>query len=169
MTDGYGSSYIHRYDKSGAYLGSINGTEGRAGAFACPHGIRFDYRHGRAELYIADRGNHRIQVYDPQGKYVRHFGQDFLNSPCMFDIDGDHLLVPELFGRVAILDKDDKLLDYLGENAGIEKAAGWPDYAPQQLHAGKFNSPHAMTADREGNLYIVEWIIGGRITKLIKA
>jgi sugar lactone lactonase YvrE len=167
VTDGYGSSYIHRYDRNGAYQQSINGTEGRAGAFACPHGIRFDHRHGQPELYIADRSNRRIQVYDQAGKYLRHFGQDFLHSPCMFDHDGEHLLVPELFGRLAVLDRDDKLVGYLGSNDGIEKAQGWPDQR-QHVQPGKFNSPHAMTADAQGNLYVVEWITGGRITKLAK-
>lgn len=172
VTDGYGSNFIHRYTKAGRYVSSINGAEGKAGAFACPHGIRFDNGRGGAggkpELYIADRGNHRIQVYDADGKYLRHFGQDFLNSPCMFDRDGDRLLVPELFGRIAILDKDDKLVGYLGENSGIEKREGWPNNR-SAVQAGKFNSPHGMTADREGNLYIVEWIVGGRIIKLARS
>ena len=34
VADGYGSNHIHRYSKSGTYIGSINGTEGAAGAFA---------------------------------------------------------------------------------------------------------------------------------------
>jgi hypothetical protein len=85
----------------------------------------------------------------------------------MFDVWGDHLLVPELFGRVSILDKNDKLVAYLGCNDGIEKREGWPN---QRGHVGegRFNSPHAMTADAAGNLYVVEWIVGGRVTKLAK-
>src|SRR5690606_19206655 len=41
VADGYGSSYIHRYNERGDYLSSINGTQGAAGAFNCPHGIQF--------------------------------------------------------------------------------------------------------------------------------
>lgn len=167
VTDGYGSGYIHHYSKAGAYIASINGTEGAAGAFTCPHGIRFDFRGGKRELYIADRGNHRVQVYSSDGQYLRHFGAEFLHSPCMFDVWEDHLLVPELFGRLAILDKDDRLIGYLGENDGVEKSQGWPNRR-DIVRAGKFNSPHAMTADPQGNLYVVEWIIGGRITKLAR-
>jgi len=37
VADGYGESHVHRFDRSGAYLSSINGTEGGAGAFDCPH------------------------------------------------------------------------------------------------------------------------------------
>jgi hypothetical protein len=36
------------------------------------------------------------------------------------------------------------------------------------LEAGKFNSPHGMAIDGEGNLYVAEWLIGGRFTKLAK-
>lgn len=168
VADGYGSSYIHRYSNKGAYIASINGTEGAAGAFACPHGIRFDFRHGRPELYITDRSNRRIQVHDADGKYLRQFGQDFLTSPCMFAVHGDHLLIPELYGRLAVLDSQDRLVCYLGCNDGVEKTAGWPNLPADRILAGKFNSPHAMTADAQGNLYVVEWIVGGRITKLLR-
>ncbi len=167
VADGYGTSYVHRYSKDGAYIGSINGTEGSAGAFKCPHGIRFDFRHGKPELYITDRSNARVQVYDANGKYLRHFGADFMTSPCMFDQWQDYLLVPELFGRITILDKEDKLVGHIGSNDGIEKKEGWPNER-KYVQPGKFNSPHAMTADADGNLYVVEWIVGGRITKLAR-
>jgi len=64
VSDGYGESYVHRYDKSGNYLGSINGEEGAAGRFDCPHGIFIDRRRAVPERHIADRANHRVQVYD---------------------------------------------------------------------------------------------------------
>ena len=57
VTDGYGSSYIHHYDKDGNYLRSINGAEGDGGHFATPHGVWIDTRKPDAELYIADRSN----------------------------------------------------------------------------------------------------------------
>ncbi len=84
VADGYGANYVHRFSKAGAYISSINGTEGKAGAFACPHGIAFVPRPGGPELYIADRTNRRVQVYDPSGQFKRSFGQDFLTSPCGF-------------------------------------------------------------------------------------
>jgi hypothetical protein len=167
VADGYGSSFIHRYDARGAYIASINGTEGMAGAFACPHGIRFISRGGAApELYVADRGNKRIQVYDANGTFKRVFGADFLTSPDMFAVHGDLLLVPELLARITILDRNDKLLTYLGENAQTVDVKGWPNHPKELIVPGKFNSPHGMTADAAGNLYVVEWIVGGRISKL---
>jgi DNA-binding beta-propeller fold protein YncE len=168
VTDGYGSNYVHRYDKSGRYLNSINGEEGKTGAFSCPHGIWVDVRKPEPELYIADRSNHRVQVYDPQGTYKRSFGADLLTSPDGFVTYGEYLLIPELFARLTILDAHDELVCHLGANEAAVKLPGWPNLPAEQIQAGKFNSPHGMAADAAGNLYVVEWIVGGRITKLVK-
>ena len=169
VTDGYGTSYIHCYDKAGHYLDSINGSEGDAGAFKCPHSIFLDTRKATPELYIADRGNRRVQVYDVEGNYLRVFGADFLTSPCAFAVSGERLIIPELRARVAVLDGQDRLLGYLGENEAVCDRQGWPNHPDALIHPGKFNSPHGVAADAQGNLYVTEWIIGGRITKLAPA
>ena len=70
VADGYGQSYVHRYDSSGNYISSINGEEGGAGRFSTPHAIFIDRREPEqrgAELYVADRANGRVQVYDLVG------------------------------------------------------------------------------------------------------
>ena len=166
VADGYGQNYVHRYDQRGRYLGSINGEEGAAGAFNCPHGIWVDNRKADPELYVADRGNRRVQVYDLEGKFKRAFGSDILTSPCGFVTHGDELYIPELLARLAILDIDDRLIGYLGENEAVVSVEGWPDHPAELIAPGKFNSPHGMAADSAGSLYVVEWIVGGRITKL---
>jgi len=168
VTDGYGSGYIHRYTKNGGYIASINGTEGQAGAFNCPHGITFIPKPNGPQLYIADRGNKRVQVYDAEGKFMRVFGGDFLNSPCGFVHRQGIVYIPELQARLAILDEHDRLITYVGEHAPAPKATGWPNLPAAQILPGKFNSPHGMAVDDAGNLYVGEWIIGGRITKLVK-
>ncbi len=176
VTDGYGASQVHRFDRRGRYLGSIDGREGDAGAFACPHGIWIDYRKAGPELYVADRSNHRIQVYDLAGRFRRCFGSDFLVSPSAFGRDGDHLLVGELHARLAVLDGDDRLVCYLGRNDAVCQTEGWPNMKDargvpartDRLEAGKFNSPHGMAVDARGNIYVSEWLIGGRTVKLAK-
>jgi hypothetical protein len=166
VADGYGSSYLHRYDKNGNYLSSLSGEEG-AGRFDCPHGLWTDTRSGDPELYVADRGNKRFQVFGMDGTFKRSFGSDFMTSP---DVASSYpeggLVVPELLARVTILDGDDRPVAHLGANEEVCKIDGWPNHDPSLIEPGKFNSPHGAAADADGNIYVVEWIIGGRITKL---
>ena len=176
VADGYGESYVHRYDKSGRYIGSINGEEGGAGRFNCPHGIFIDRRRDVPELYIADRTNHRVQVYDLEGHFKRVFGSDYLSSPSGFVTHGEMMVVAELRARLAVLDGNDELVCYLGENEAVCAVDGWPNnknnagqiVASRLLEPGKFNSPHGMAVDAVGNLYLAEWLIGARFTKLAK-
>jgi hypothetical protein len=167
VADGYGMSLVHRYDAGGRYLGSLSGEEG-GGAFACPHAVWVDLRRAEPELYVADRGNRRLQVYDLDGVFKRTVGEGVLECPCTGVRYGDGLLVPELCARLTFLDADDRLVGYLGRNEAACGLPGWPEVAPEQIQAGKFNSPHAAAADAEGNLYVVEWIVGGRLTKLAR-
>ncbi len=165
LSDGYGTYVVHRFDKHGRYLGSIDGTEGEAGKFSCPHGIWIGNRHGGPKLYIADRANARIQVYDMEGHFIRSFGSDFLTSPNGFFEKNGHLIVPERCARVTLLDENDNLLRILGENDSVTENQGWPDNRENLLHE-RFNSPHLAAADADGNIYVVEWITGGRVIKL---
>ena len=176
VADGYGENYVHRYDRDGAYVSSINGEEGEAGAFNCPHAIFVDTRGTEAELYVADRGNARVQVYDLEGAFKRSFGEDFLTSPSGFAVAGELMIVAELQARLTVLDADDRLVCYLGANEEVASGDGWPNsrnadgdlVRPPVLEPGRFNSPHGMATDGQGNVYVAEWLIGGRFTKLAK-
>ncbi|NJL31657.1 MAG: hypothetical protein HC898_08515 [Phycisphaerales bacterium] len=113
VTDGYGSSFIHRYNKTGGYQSSINGSEGSAGHFKCPHGVMFRHRSGTPELYIADRGNNRLQVYDAEGRFKRVVNDQYF-APCGFVFQGEYLYMPELCAGVTVLDGNDKIVAQLG-------------------------------------------------------
>lgn len=167
VADGYGCNLVHRYDEAGKYLSSIDGSEGEAGLFNCPHGIWIGLRNGEPLLYIADRGNRRVQVYDVESNFRKAFGADFLTSPDGFAAHGEMLIVPELVSRVTLLDADDGLITIIGENDAVNQQAGWPNNRAL-LQPEKFNSPHGATADAKGNIYVTEWMTGGRITKLEK-
>jgi hypothetical protein len=165
VADGYGMNLVHCYDKGGRYKASLSGADGAAGAFSCPHGIMFDYRKGKPELTIADRGNKQFQVYDGNGNFRGSF-HDGLSAPCTAIIVGSELFVPELNAKLTVLDRNNRFVCHLGDNEATCSIHGWPNHPQKLIMEGKFNSPHSMAADADGNLYVVEWIIGGRITKL---
>lgn len=165
VADGYGAGLVHRYDRDGNYISTLSG-DAAAGRFDCPHGLYMRHVSGRHELIVADRGNRRFQVFDAEGAFLRVFGDDVLKLPCAcFELNGD-LIVPELNARLAILDEDGTLRGLLGRNESVCDRDDWPNVPSHERHPGKFNSPHAAAADGEGNIYVVEWIVGGRVTKL---
>lgn len=172
VADGYGSSFINVYDKQGKFLDVIDGTQG-AGRFACPHAVQIftrpDANPGKPEplLYVTDRGNGRLQVFDLQGKFIKSFDQE---HPCCFAerSPGGELLIPDLFAFIAIYDPSDKLIGTLGSHRDIVHKHGWPNVPHEMRLEGKFNSPHGGTYDHDGNIYIVEWVSDGRITKLTR-
>ena len=177
VADGYGASLVHRYDRHGRWVQALSGEEG-GGRFSCPHAVLVDTRRADGELYVADRGSGRIQVYGLDGVFRRLVGPGFLNSPTSFAVDGERLVVAEFrAARLTLLDADDRLTGYLGENPAVVGAEGWPNETDERgvprrtsrLRPGLFNSPHGVAADADGNLYVAEWLIGGRYVKLVSA
>ncbi len=179
IADGYGQSLVHRYRADGDYVQTISGEEGSAGAFKTPHSVWIDRRKRAPELYVADRSNGRIQVYDLDGRFKRCIGPETkggqLNSPSAFAAHGDLLFVAEYRGaRVTVLDAGDQIVTFLGANEPVVQAPGWPNRKdeagepihPPDLSPGKFNGPHGIAADAAGNIYVAEWLIGGRYIKL---
>ena len=91
VADGYGSNYIHQYDKDAKYVRSFGGTGDEPGKFKTPHGIWLDNRPGRDPLLIvADRANARLQYFTLDGKPVSIVGN--VSFPAHFDIQGTKLL-----------------------------------------------------------------------------
>lgn len=172
VADGYGVGLIHRYDAQGRYLDTFDGSTG-VGKFACPHGIAFLKRPEATGvddwvLYVTDRGNSRVVSFDQQLRLLSGFYQD---HPCCFAAGPDgELLVPDLYAFVNVYDRFDRpLVSRLGDNQhAIVKHEGWPN-TPHDLRVpGKFNSPHGGAVDANGDIYVVEWVQDGRITKLTR-
>lgn len=173
VADGYGKSLVHRYNQNGEYLRSIDGSRG-AGRFDCPHSLWIDPRSGTPELLVADRANGRVQVFDMEGDYIRTIGADYFDRPTVFANYGENLLVGELNARITVVGPNDELVGYIGDNTPVSEEPAWPNEPdsagiPQRtsrLVEGLFNSPHGVTSDDAGNIYVTEWLIGGRYTKL---
>ncbi len=162
--DGYGLSYIHQYNAKAEYIRTWGGKGKEPGKMDCPHGIWIDTR-AEPAIVVADRGNARLQTFTMDGKHIG-FVNDELRRPCHFDQYKGALYIPDLNGRVTIFDRDNKLITHLGDNPDIWKSKGWPNVPHEMRVTGKFVSPHAAAVDARGDIYVVEWISDGRVTKL---
>jgi len=164
VADGYGRNWIHQYDRNAKYVRSFGGPGKEPGQLSCPHGIWIDTRKGAPEVLVADRSNVRLQWFSLDGRFLR-LVKDELRHPCHFDERDGELLIPDLHGRVTIFGKDDRLVTHLGDNTDPAKR-GRNDLSPDQWVEGQFVAPHGACWDKEGNIYVAEWVRPGRVTKL---
>jgi DNA-binding beta-propeller fold protein YncE len=166
VADGYGTSWLHLYDKDGKYVRSFGGPGTEAGKFKTCHGLCLDTRGEKPLLLIADRENGRLQHFTLDGTPVKVYDQE-LRRPCLANVvngDGD-VFVPDLAGRATIFDKDMKLVTHLGDNSDPKLRAEF-NVPKDKWKDGEFTAPHGGTWDHDGNLYVMDWNVLGRVTKL---
>jgi hypothetical protein len=183
VADGYGQSWIHVYDaKDGKYLDSFGGKGPQPENLNQPHGISIDARTGTPVLQISDRQNVRVVNFTLEGKLIGDvITRTDLRFPCTTFHQGDLLYVPDLFSRVSIFDKNNRKLADLGDYVDGKPLTSWDDFGAKYADLkgypnipeskrlqNKFISPHALWVDRAENIYVVEWIEDGRVTKLTK-
>ncbi len=169
VADGYGLSYIHRYNIQGEYISTFGGMGAANGRLNQPHGIWCDTRGPEPLILVADRKNERLQWFDLTGNHVKTLtppDQDF-RLPCHFDQRDGDLLIPGLAGRVTIINRDNNIVAILGDNDNPKQRAQ-NNIPAEERKPGVFVSPHGCTWDRAGNIYITEWLTDGRVTKLRK-
>lgn len=175
VADGYGSNAVYRFDASLEHQLTLDGTEG-AGRFNTPHSVYIDSRSDRPLVYVSDRANDRVPVYTRDGEFVRVLEGPF-RQPSAFASLGDHLAIAELAARIVVCDREDRIVARLGDGTRHLEREGWPNRtdaegrpaSPRALIApSEFNSPHGLCSDAGGNLYVTEWLIGDRFTKLIR-
>jgi sugar lactone lactonase YvrE len=163
--DGYGSSYINVYSPKGEWKFSFGGKGKEAGQLDCPHGIAIDTRTTEPRVLVADRTNRRLQFFSLDGKHLGFAGQGDVKLPCHFDQRKGLLLIPDLEARVSLFDPNDKLVTHLCE----DDSNTWNGLRKQtrdQFKPGKFICPHGACFDKDGNIFVVEWVEVGRVTKL---
>ena len=168
LADGYGSFFIHRYDKDGNWQDCFGGPGDGAGTFQTSHGLWIDRRKQQHEIVVTDRARNTLQFFDMDFKYLRT--QEGFGLPANIDTYEDLMLVPELMGRVSLLDKDNQVVAALGDDAqrigADQKRQIRSD--PSKWVDGKFVHPHDACFDAEGNIYVAEWVQTGRVTKLTR-
>jgi peptidylamidoglycolate lyase len=162
VVDGYGSQRVTRFDKNFKPLRTIGGHGTEDGKFQTCHGIWINtLKGGEPEVYIADRQNGRLQVFDLELNHKRNLA-GMVRNPCCFYQHNGFLYIPDLASRVTILDADDNLASQLGDGKETDGKTNRPD---NQTNPALFAAPHALTVDSQGNIYVVEWISTGRPRK----
>ena len=146
VTDGYTNARVIKFDKEGKFLTSW-GTKGtKPGQFQVPHAIAIDRA---SRVFVADRANHRIQIFDQDGKFILQWTR--IRSPDYILMSADN--------RVWVADGvTNKFLKY-ALNGSLEYS--WGTYG---TFPGGIWGVHQFSVDSEGNLYAAE-ALGGRTQK----
>jgi hypothetical protein len=165
--DGYGSSNILQYNAKGEYLRTFGGKGKEPGRVDCPHGIAVDTRGMEPILTVADRANNRIQRFNLAGQHIDYI--EGTNLPCHFHYfkNGD-VVVPDLGARVTLMDRENRVIAHLGDDSAAGKWTQTRKLTRDQFTPGKFVCPHGACFDHAGNIFVVEWVEVGRVTKLRK-
>jgi hypothetical protein len=176
--DGYGSNYMLNYDKDGKLVKVFGGSGRALGQLATPHGQWLDARDPKKPvLVVCDRANARLCRFELDGTPIEAtVSGKVVLFPAHAKTRGDVLMVPDLHARVSLFDKDNKVITHLGDD-GSEADAAWRKKVldgfkvrsqPKEWVAGKFVHPHDAAFDKDGNIFVVEWVSTGRVSFLKK-
>jgi peptidylamidoglycolate lyase len=160
VSDGYGNNRIIKFSAEGKYLFEWGRKGNEVGQFNLPHGIDIDEA---GNVYVADRENNRIQVFDPLGKFLKAWSDNSFASMCSvcFNPSESRLFAVDDHSFFKIRHRGSDVLTF--DSAGtVQTRFG---------RSGGYNCPvswyHDLTFDREDNIYIGD-ILGNTIQKFEK-
>jgi DNA-binding beta-propeller fold protein YncE len=150
VSDGYVNSRVIQFTKDGKYIRHWGRKGTGDGEFDLVHDVTVD-KQGR--VYVADRSNSRVQVFDAQGKFLAKW-TDVGQPWGLFYVERENAIymADGLNNRVVKLNTDGQVLGQLG---GFGKAPGQFDFA------------HHLAVDSEGSIYVAE-IKNWRVQKFAK-
>ena len=156
VADGYGNSKIHKYSPNGKLIFSWGSPGTDPGEFNIPHNIATDKD---GYVYVADRENHRIQIFDSNGKFEAHWVN--MHRPCALFISEDQqVYVGELGWGINV----NKNLPNIGPRISVYNTNGERlariGHLGYGLETGQFLMPHGLCLDSGGDLYMgeVAWL-----------
>lgn len=169
LADGYASNHIFKFDKAGKYLLHFGSHGNDLKQFNTCHGMCLDTRYEPPRLLICDR-NHtpkgRLLHYDLEGNFIEELATG-LGMPTSAAVQGDYVSVPDLHGRLVILDKSNTIIAVLGHNPDPARRVNF-NVPQDQWIEGVFSGTHGSYWDQDGNLYVQDWNVSGRIMKLAR-
>jgi DNA-binding beta-propeller fold protein YncE len=152
ISDGYGGTRVAKFDKDGKFVKDWGqpGTppdEKRPGYFNNVHGIAVDAETRR--VFVNDRGNHRIQVFDENGAHL----YEWYVGDAPSDI---HLLYMSADRHLWAVDRGtSKVIKYDRDGRFLYAWGVWGDFP------GGMWGVHGFSVDQEGNVYVAEVDNGG--------
>lgn len=155
ISDGYGNAHMHKYSADGTWLQTWGGPGDGPSQFNLCHNVRIDRRD---RLWVCDRENNRIQIFDTDGQYLTEWGGLLRPNQTWFDPVDDIVYITELTQQISIYTLDHQLITTWG--GGGET----PGEAPGQFVGG----PHGICQDKQGNLYVGEVFVDGRWHKYVR-
>ena len=160
ITDGYGNARVHKFSPEGEHMFSWGQPGDSNGELRVPHDVVIDKED---VIYVADRENFRIQMFDVNGRFLDKFPVCRPDSIC-FDAD-ENICIAVLGERTAAqqMFKPPKPGDPEGQWSGfaIYDKSGRQLYwkgEPEGWKHGNFRAAHGIGTDSEGSVYIGEVI-----------
>ena len=156
VSDGYGNCRIHQFSDDGELIKSWGSPGGGPGEFRLPHST---WVHSDGRVFVADRQNDRIQIFDSNGQYLTEWTD--LQRPQDIFIDEDGLVyVGELVWRKGEYSgRRGRIAEEEPSRISIYDLAGhlllrWSDPDPSSV--GYAIAPHGIWVDDEGSIYLAE-------------
>ncbi len=153
VSDGYGNSAVHRYSADGRHILSWGQPGTGPGHFNIPHNIEVG---PDGHVFVNDRENHRIQVFDERGNYLDQINNLHRPSALLLDTSSEVLFVGELPTRLSV----NAGVPNIGASVTVLSLAGEPlirlGGAFEGEGPGEFIAPHGVAVDSTGALYVAE-------------
>jgi sugar lactone lactonase YvrE len=147
---GKGDPRVLKFDKNGNFIKTWGGKGTEPGKFDVAHGIAID---AKGLLWVTDRENQRIQIFDQDGKYIREV--KYAGLPCALDIGKQYIYMVNGFaGQVLRMDLDGKVLAAVGKPG----AAGT---------VGEFGEAHFVAVSPKGEIYVAD-SVNRAVQKFVK-
>jgi sugar lactone lactonase YvrE len=170
VSDGYGNSRVVHFDAEGNFVKAWGRRGTGPGEFSLVHSIALD---SKGNVYVADRNNARVQVFDANGKFLDQW-QNILVPWGLWMTADDELWVcgcsPMPWADPAMpLSCPPKDQVFMRFNTSGKLLQLWtvPKAADGEERPGELNWLHGMALDSKGNIYATD-IIGQRVQKFVK-
>ena len=143
-----GDPRVLKFDKTGKFIKSWGGKGKEAGKFDVAHGLAID---AKGQLWVTDRENQRIQIFDQDGKYIKEL--KYSGLPCSLDIGSQNIFMVNGFaGQLLRMDLDGKVI----------AATGKPGKG-----LGEFGEAHVIAVSPKGEVYIAD-SVNATVQKFVK-